>query len=310
MPDRLAELELFAALAARGALAPAARELGLGPARASRLLAALEARLGTRLARRTTRALSLTEAGQRYLAHAQRALAELAQARVVLKGTQDGPAGTLRLTAPTQFGAIHVAPLAAALIAAHPALSVDLTLDDRAVDPIAGGFDASLRIGTPPPGTLIARRVGETRIVTVAAPEYLARTKKPRTPEDLAGHECLIWRGSGRTVAWRFARRGKLRERVVTGRFVADSPATILAAAIAGAGIARLPEYQAQAALTAGKLVEILGEFAPPPAPINVLYPPPGTGLQIPAKLRAFIDLALARLAAPKPALDRRAKDR
>ncbi len=310
MSDRLAELELFVALAARGALAPAARELGLGPARASRLLAALEARLGTRLARRTTRALSLTEAGQRYLTHAQRALAELAQAHTVLKGTQAGPSGTLRLTAPTQFGAIHVAPLAAELIAAHPALSVDLTLDDHAVDPIAGGFDASLRIGTPPPGTLIARRVGETRVLTVASPDYLAQAGKPRFPDDLDGHECLIWRGVGRTAAWRFRRNGKVRERVVTGRFVADSPAAILAAAIAGAGIARLPEYQARTALAAGNLVEVLGDFAPPPAPINVLYPPPGAGLPIPAKLRAFIDLALARLAAPKPALDRRAKDR
>ncbi len=310
MSDRLAELELFVALAARGALAPAARELGLGPARASRLLAALEARLGTRLARRTTRALSLTEAGQRYLAHAQRALAELAQARAALKGVQEGPAGTLRLTAPTQFGAIHVAPLAAALIAAHPALSVDLTLDDHAVDPIAGGFDASLRIGTPPPGTLVARRVGETRIVTVASPDYLAQAGKPRVPDDLDGHECLVWRGVGRTAAWRFRRSGKLRERVVAGRFVADSPAAILSAAIAGAGIARLPEYQARAALAAGKLVEILGEYAPPPAPINVLYPPPGAGLQIPAKLRVFIDLAIARLAPQKPALDRRMKDR
>lgn len=310
MSDRLAELELFVTLAARGALAPAARELGLGPARASRLLAALEARLGTRLARRTTRALSLTEAGQRYLAHAQRALAELAQARAALKGTQDGPAGTLRLTAPTLFGAIHVAPLAAELIAAHPALSIDLTLDDHAVDPIAGGFDASLRIGTPPPGTLIARRVGETRVLTVASPGYLARAGKLRVPDELDGHECLIWRGVGRTAAWRFRRNGKLRERVVTGRFVADSPAAILSAAIAGAGIARLPEYQARVALASGKLVEVLGEYAPPPAPINVLYPPPGPGLQIPAKLRVFIDLAIARLAPPKPALDRRAKDR
>jgi len=310
MSDRLAELELFVALAARGALAPAARELGVGPARASRLLASLEARLGTRLARRTTRALSLTEAGQRYLAPAQRALAELAQARAALKGTQDGPSGTLRLTAPTQFGAIHVAPLAAELIATYPAMSVDLTLDDHAVDPIAGGFDASLRIGAPPPGTLIARRIGETRIVTVASPDYLAQHRKPRDPADLDGHECLVWRGAGRTVAWRFRMNGKLRERVVTGRFVADSPAAILAAAIAGAGIARLPEYQARAALASSKLVEILGEFAPPPAPINVLYPPPGAGLHIPAKLRAFIDLAIARLAAQKPVLDRRPKDR
>jgi DNA-binding transcriptional LysR family regulator len=310
MSDRLAELELFVALAARGALAQAARELGLGPARASRLLAALEARLGTRLARRTTRALSLTEAGQRYLAHAQRALAELTQARAALKGAQEGPTGTLRLTAPTQFGAIHVAPLAAELIAAHPALSVDLTLDDHAVDPIAGGFDASLRIGAPPPGTLIARRVGETRVLTVAAPDYLARAGKPRVPDNLDGHECLVWRGVGRTAAWRFRRSGKLRERVVVGRFVADSPGAILSAAIAGAGIARLPEYQARAALAAGKLVEILGEYAPPPAPINVLYPPPGAGLQIPAKLRVFIDLAIARLAPQKPALDRRMKDR
>lgn len=310
MTDRLAELELFVALAARGALAPAARELGVGPARASRLLAALEARLGTRLARRTTRALSLTEAGQRYLAPAQRALAELAQARAALKGADTGPSGTLRVTAPTQFGAIHVAPLAAELIAAHPALSVDLTLDDHAVDPIAGGFDATLRIGAPPPGTLIARRIGETRVLTVASPEYLAKHGKPRVPDDLDGRECLVWRGVGRTAAWRFRRNGKFRERVVTGRFVADSPAAILAAAIAGAGIARLPEYQTQSALASGKLVEILGEFAPPPAPISVLYPPPGSGLPIPAKLRAFIDLAIARLAPPKPVLDRRTKDR
>jgi DNA-binding transcriptional LysR family regulator len=300
MSDRLAALELFVAIAAHGALAPAARELGLGPARASRLLASLEARLGVQLARRTTRALSLTDAGRRYLGPASRAMAELTAADAALKGSDSAPAGTLRISAPTQFGALHVAPLAAELIAAHPALSVDLQLDDRAVDPIAGGFDATLRIGVPPPGSLIARRVGETRVATVAAPAYLELHGTPATPDDLDDRECLLWRGSGRTVAWRFRRNGRLREREIHGRFMADSPAAVLNAAIAGAGLARLPEYQARSALADGRLVEVLADFAPPPVPISVLYAAPGPGLQLPAKLRVFIDLAVARLAPPK----------
>jgi DNA-binding transcriptional LysR family regulator len=306
MSDRLAALELFVALAEAGALAPAARALGLGPARASRLLASLEARLGQRLARRTTRALSLTEAGRAYLAPARRALAELAAAEAALRGAGDAPSGTLRLSAPTQFGALHAAPLAAELIAAHPGLAVELRLSDRTVDLIEEGFDAAIRVGALAPSSLIARHVGDTAILTLASPAYLARRGRPRTPADLAAHDCVIWTGAGRSVAWRFRAGARAREIPVAGRLRADSPAAVLAAAIAGAGIARLPEYQARASLAEGKLVRVLDEFAPPPVPVSVLYPEPGPGLRPPAKLRAFLDLAAMRLAPDRRALQRR----
>ncbi|MCM0021477.1 MAG: LysR family transcriptional regulator [Tagaea sp.] len=311
MSDRLAALELFVAVAAHGALAPAARALGLGPARASRLLAALEKRLGARLARRTTRALSLTEAGLAFLGPARRAIGELAAAEAALRGARALPAGVLRLSAPTQFGALHVAPLAAELARRHPELSVDLRLADRPVDLIEEGFDAALRVGAGAPGGLIARRVAETAILTLAAPAYLARNGTPKTPADLAAHECVVWIGAGRSVAWRFRAGGKAREIAIAGRVRADAPGAVLAAAIAGAGIARLPEYQARDALADGRLTTVLDAFAPPSVPIAVLYPAPGPGFAVPPKLRVFLDLAVERLggagqAKPRPASVRR----
>lgn len=307
MVDRLAALELFVAIAAHGALAPAARALDLGPARASRLLASLEKRLGVRLARRTTRALSLTEAGLAFLEPARRAIGELAAAEAALRGARARPAGILRLTAPTQFGALHVAPLAAELARRHPELTVDLRLADRPVDLIEEGFDAAVRVGTSAPGSLIAKRVGETAVLTLAAPAYLALRGTPKTPADLSAHECVVWIGAGRTASWRFRAGGKVREIAVAGRVRADSPAAVLAATIAGAGIARLPEYQARTALAEGRLARVLDAFAPPPVPIAVLYPAPGPGFAVPPKLRVFLDLAAETLggagqAKPRPA--------
>jgi DNA-binding transcriptional LysR family regulator len=292
MADRLAALELFVAIAAHGALAPAARGLGLGPARASRLLAALEKRLGVRLARRTTRALSLTEAGAAFLEPARRALGELTAAEGALRGGRVGPSGILRLSAPTQFGALHIAPLAAELARRHLELTVDLRLTDRPVDLIEEGFDAAVRVGTSAPGSLIARRVGETAMLTLAAPAYLARNGTPRTPADLAAHDCVVWIGVGRNAGWRFRAGGKLREIAVAGRVRADSPAAVLAATIAGAGIARLPAYMVHAALAEGRLTTVLDAFAPPSVPVAVLYPAPGPGFAVPPKLRVFLDLA------------------
>lgn len=311
MTDRLAALELFVAIASHGALAPAARALGLGPARASRLLAALERRLGTRLARRTTRALSLTESGLAYLEPARRAIGELAAAELALRGARAGPAGILRLSAPTQFGALRVAPLAAELARRHEGLTIDLRLADRPVDLIEEGFDAAVRVGGGAPGSLIGRRVGETAMLTLAAPAYLARKGVPRAPADLAAHACVEWIGAGRGTRWRFRVGGKPREVAVAGRVRADSPAAVLAATIAGAGIARLPEYQARAALADGGLVTVLDAFAPPPLPISVLYPAPGPGFAVPPKLRVFLDLAATRLGGagqsePRPASVRR----
>ncbi|MDH5822661.1 LysR family transcriptional regulator [Luteimonas sp. RD2P54] len=285
-PD-LPGLLAFVRVAELGSFVRAADALGLSKAAVSKQVSALERRLGARLLHRTTRRLSLTEAGQLYLQHAQSAFAEARAAEDAVAGSQREPQGRLRVTVPMTFGLLHVAPHAAAFLARHPAVSLDLQFDDRQLDPVQAGFDLAIRVGRLLDSSLVARRIARSRVLLCAAPAYLERAGRPLRPDELGGHDCLHFSlaASGRT--WEFERAGETVRVALGARLDANSSLALKAAAIAGAGIARIPAFAVADALAGGELERVLPEWSLPGLDVHAVMP---ARRQVPAKTRAFVD--------------------
>jgi DNA-binding transcriptional LysR family regulator len=288
--DRIDSVAVFAEVAARGSFAAAARHLRRSPAAVTRAVAELEGRLGVRLLNRTTRAVSVTEAGQRFLTGARRVLADLAEIEQAAIGQGRAPRGELRVTAPIVFGRRHVLPLVADFLARYPEVSVRLVLLDRPTDLVEEGFDAAIRIGALADSSAIATRVGALRRVVVAAPAYLKRRGRPKQPHDLADHEVIAFVGIEGTERWRFAEGIDVP---IKPRLMVNTAEAAIDAATSGFGITRVLSYQAVDALSDRALVRLLREHESEPAPIHVLYP---DGRHPPPKLRAFLDALVPRL--------------
>lgn len=290
--DRAAALTAFVAVAEARQFTTAARQLRMSPSAVTRLIAALEDHLEVRLLHRTTRSVSLTDAGARYLERARRVVVELADAEAAARSAQVAPAGRLVVAAPVMFGRLEVAPLLAELLATHPAITAELTLSDRNVDLIHDGIDVAVRIGALADSTLHARVVGRTRRVVVATPAYLAAHGRPRSPDALARHRVLQFTGLGGEPSWRFSRAGREHAVAIAPSFASNSADAVIAHALAGGGLARVLSYQVAAALRAGDLEVVLARHEPPASPIHLVYP--GGRLQ-PAAVRAFLALAAGR---------------
>ena len=288
--DRADSIAVFTEVADRGSFAKAARHLQRSPAAVTRAVADLEARLGVRLLNRTTRAVSVTEAGQRFLAGARRVLADLTEIEQAAIGLGSAPRGELRVTAPIEFGRRHVLPLVTDFLARFPEVSVRLALIDRPVDLVEEGFDAALRIGALADTSAIATRVGALRRIAVAAPAYLKRHERPQTPRDLAGHDTIAFAAIESAERWRFA--GGI-EVAIKPRLIVNTAEAAIDAAAAGFGITRVLSYQVIDALADKTLVRLLREHEPDEIPVHVLYP---DGRHPPPKLRAFLDALVPRL--------------
>ena len=289
--DRLTTLEMFVAVASEGGFAAAARKLGSSPPAVTRGIAALEARLATRLFHRSTRAVALTDAGAAFLEQARRILAELAGAERALRGAEAEPRGQLHLTAPVMFGRLHVLPVVGALMAQHRELAVRMMLIDRNVRIVEEGIDVAVRIGPLADTTLKAKRIGRVRQMLVASPAYLARRRAPATIADLAGHELIGTMGPRWTTEWQFAsRRWRLG---APPRHALNTLEGVLAAAEAGLGIANLLSYQLAEAVDAGRLISLLADEAPPPLPVHLLFEPSRAGLP---SVRAFVAAMTERM--------------
>src|SRR5262245_6078118 len=202
--DRLEAMSAFVNVVDQNGFAPAARRLGISASAVTRLVAALEEQLGITLLRRTTRSMTLTDAGARYLERVRPILSELQEAERSAQAERNVPSGRLLVTAPATFGRIHVGPLMAAYLKRHTEVSGELLLSDRIVNLVEEGVDLALRIGQLDDSTLIARRVGATRRVVVASPAYLARRGVPQSPEELRAHDTITFGGLGDSVGWRF----------------------------------------------------------------------------------------------------------
>jgi len=292
----LQELGIFAAVAEAEGFSAAARRLGVSKAMVSVAVARLEERLGVRLLQRTTRRLSLTEAGAAALPHAQRALLAARDAGEAATEGLTSPRGVLRVNAPMSFGLMHVVPALGAFARTYPEVRVDLVLDDRVLDLTEGGFDLALRIGTLPDSSLVAQRLGKSRNVLVAHPDYLERAKKLTKPEDLAEHAALVYSLSATRGRWTLS-RGKRSVTVrVSGPLQANSSLALHRALLQGLGVARIPCFVVGEDLAGGRLVEVLPEWALPEQEIQALTT---AREHLPRKTRAFIEFFRERIGSP-----------
>jgi DNA-binding transcriptional LysR family regulator len=286
--DRFKQLETFVNAATLGSLSAAARAEGVVPALIGRRLDALETRLGLKLLVRSTRRLSLTAEGERFLASSRAILESLedAESEVAVRGAQ--ASGRLRITAPAGFGRRHVAPLLPALLDAHPALSVSLDLTDRVVDLRSEGYDCAIRLGELEDSSLVGVRLGDNRRVVVGAPAYLARHGRPAHPSELAQHNCLSLGGAGQARGWLFAEAGKVVAHRVDGDMGSSDGAVLHAWALAGRGLAWRSMWEVSEDLAHGRLASVLDEFAAPPNGIYAVFP---QRKHLPARVHALVDL-------------------
>ena len=283
----LDDRQVFVAVVRYGSFTGAARQLELTTAAVSRRVKALESRLGVRLLNRTTRRLSLTDAGQQYYEDMRRLLLELQQTEERIAGLASEPAGFLRITAPLSFGMRYLGEVIAGLHARYPAIRIELTLDDSLRDIVSSGFDAAIRIGKLQDSTLVARRLGSFRQLVCASPGYLAHHGEPRTPQELAGHECLYYTNLDSPHSWLFGSGGKRFAVSTSGVFGANNGDVLCDAAVHGMGVVYLPAFIADGYLADGRLVSILnGSVDRTPLEMYALYP---TRSFMPAALKLFL---------------------
>ena len=293
--DRFRELTAFVAVAEEGAFNAAARRLGQSAPVVTRLIGALEGRLGARLFTRTTRSVALTDSGAPLLADAGRLLGELEELEAAAAGAHRDPKGELRVTAPVQFGQRFLLPIVADFLDAYPNVQARAEFLDRIVHLVDEGFDVALQIGALADSSLYQTRVGTVRHVTIAAPSYLDAHGVPRAPAELIGHRTINPGNLHGPRDWIYVAGGRAIPGRVAPRLHVNTASAALGAAVAGHGITRLLSYQAADALAAGDVVEILTASEDRELPVQLVYP---EGRRAAAKTRAFIDFAARRLRA------------
>lgn len=291
--DQFEAMKVFVRIVESGGLTAAARTLDVSLPAVARGLAGLEKRLGTRLLNRTTRKIGLTESGARYVEHCRRILAEMAEAEATLSAQRLVPSGTLNVSAPVAFGRLHVAPLLPDFLALHADVSINLVLVDRLVNLVDEGFDIAIRIGHLADSSLVATRLGTTRRVICASPEYLRRHGRPRQPRDLKRHNCIRFTALNPGREWTFRGKGRTESVRVPSNLSCNIADAVIEAAAKGLGLATLLSYQIQRHLAASELEIVLRDFEPPPIPVHAIYP---HGNLLPAKSRAFVDYLVERL--------------
>lgn len=292
--DRLAAMQVFVRVVEVGGLSAAGRALGLAPSSVSRRIGDLEDMLGVRLLQRTTRKLSLTEAGETYYERSRDIVRAVDEANLAVTEKRAGPSGVLRVTVPASGARRHIAPAIAAFQGQYPAVRVVMLVTDRMVDIVGEGLDVAIRAGKLDDSSLIARKVGEGRRMVCAGPSYLKRAGRPQRPDDLSDHACLTFRSHPGTNLWRFGKGKAAIEVRATGPFFADDGEALVAAACAGLGLVLVPEWLAGGEIGRGRLVEVLADYPPDPASTSLyaIYPP---GPYIAPKVRAFIDFLAGR---------------
>lgn len=289
------EVAVFARVVEAGSFTRAAEQLGVPKSTVSRRVSRLEQALGVRLLQRTTRRLSLTDAGAAYHERITRALAELEEANAFVADLEGAPRGSLRLTAPPDLAQL-LGGLIAGFQTAYPDIRVDATMTARMVDLVGEGFDVALRAGRLRDSSLVARKVGELVSVVVASPAYLEGRKRPAQVADLARQDCLLFRAKDHRDTWALVRDdGTEAEVRVSGRLVTDDYGFLRSATLGGAGVSLLPWYHARRPLADGRLVRLLSRWAWHGAALYLVTP---TGRHVPRKVTAFKDYVLDQVAA------------
>lgn len=290
----------FVRVVEAGAFARAAERMGLSKSILSRRVARLEDQLGARLLTRTAQGAQPTDIGQAYFERASNILADLDAAQEVVAEAVTQVAGPIRMSAPLSFGTQYLGSALADFARANPRVELDVSLDDRTVDLVGGGYDLAVRIGKLPDSSLIARRIAPVRAAVLASPAYLDERGRPQHPRDLNDHDLLLYANIGRGAQWRFKINGKWEQ--VTGhtRFRADNGELLREAACAGLGVVMLPTFIASPAIQSGKLEVLLRDYPLEDTGLHVVMPP---GRATTARVRALVDF-LAQRFGPEPEWD------
>jgi len=306
--DSFGAIPVFVAVVEKGGFSAAAVALGLSKSAVSKRINRLEAQLGVRLLHRTTRRLILTEAGERYYDNAVRALEAANRAEDAVTELQGEPSGRLRISSPMSFGRLHLAPMIPKFLQRYPKVQLELVMDDKKVDLVAGGIDLAIRSGADglPDSSLVARRLAPLRHVLCASSRYLDRNGIPQMPADLAAHNCLLFSYSSDAGEWTFRRNGKTASVSVSGNYQVNNSEVLLAALREGLGIGRVPTFVAGPAIQSGELVAVLPEWQLPEHALYAVYP---ERAYLPAKVRAFLDFAIEYLGGGEPYWDREPED-
>lgn len=291
--DRLHEIEVFIAVADAGSFVKAGARLRLSPPAVTRAISALEDRLGARVFNRTTRSLTITDVGQRFLESARRVLTDLESAEKEAVGETGAPQGHLTVTASVTFGRLALAPIVCSFLAQHPRVSVSVLLLDRIANLVEEGIDLAVRIGPLPDSSLVAKRVGTIRRVLVASPGYLARRGMPLSPADLRLHSMIAFTGLMPNREWCFLDGRTGNSVSFVPRLEINDAVAAIAAAEMGDGITIALSYMVANHVREGRLVTVLDSATPPPVPVHLVYP---QSRLIAPKLRAFVDFVTPRL--------------
>ncbi len=291
--DTLKAMEAFSQVAANGSFSGAAENLGLSRAVVTKYIAQLEGHLGVRLLNRTTRRVGLTEVGQDYFDFCGRMLAELRDKEAMIAAGQSAAEGTVKVMAPKSFGGLYLGSAVAAFQRRHPGIGISMFLTDvslRSVDLVAHGFDLAIRLTDLSDSGLMARRIGIVHWRLCAAPAYIKEAGEPRSPDDLANHRCLLHNRNPSlptSTVWKFQHGGSTLETKVSGLIAMNSVMALRQTALAGAGLALLPDYCIGDDLNTGALVTVMGDYATKEEHISVLFPHREL---LPMKSRLFID--------------------
>jgi DNA-binding transcriptional LysR family regulator len=290
--DRLAAMQTFVKVVDTGSFSAAARQLHVGQPAVSKTVAQLEDLLGVRLLARSTRGLAVTQAGQRYYERARRSIEEADEAELAARGEGAGLSGRLRVSAATTFARLHIVPYLPVFMSKHPAVEIDLILDDRTIDLVEEGIDVSLRMGSLPDSSLTARRLASAPRLVLATPAYLARAGEPAVPADLAAHDAVVYT-QGPSAIWAFEHAGTLTSVAVRGRLRVSSAEGLRAAVLADMGLAIASRWMFAPELSAGAVRRVLGAWALPPVDLWAVFP---SGRLASSKARAFTDFVAALL--------------
>lgn len=290
--DRFQAMRVFAKVAETGSFAQAAKALRSSPPAVTRAVAALEDVIGTRLFVRTTRTVTLTEAGTRYLDDCRRILAEVQEAEAAAAGSFATPTGTLTVSAPALFGRIYVLPIIMDYLDCYPGVTARAFLIDRVTNLLEEGIDVAVRLGPLPVSNLMVTRVGTVRRVVCGSPDYFRRHGTPRVPADLSAHRIVGATSTWSLSEWHFGQGQKTSVRI-TPRLLCSTNDAAIEAAVQGWGLTRVMSYQVAPLIAEGKLIAVLTDDEEEPLPIHVVHP---EGRKVTAKVRAFVELAAQRL--------------
>lgn len=294
--DTIDGMRTFAAVAAAGSFTRAAERLEVSPQLASKYVGQLEARLGVRLLNRSTRQLSLTEAGRAYYERVRQVLADIDDMENAVGDLTARARGTLRVNAPMSFGQLHLARAIADYRVTQPEVEVDLTLNDRVVDIVSEGFDLAIRIGRLEESSLVARTLAPVRLVVCGSPDYFRRRGVPDTPAQLADHDCLRYTYSADVERWWFERGGKEHSVRIHGPFAANNGDALRVAALAGQGIVLQPTFIVGDDIRAGRLQSVLDEYRAAALNVHAVY---AHRQYLSAKVRTFVDFLAGYFGSP-----------